>query len=203
MCDRWKVQQMDKLTDGWTDIPSYRNARMDLKTSLTEFRRQIRSGNLLVCLFLDVPFDGIVSCYLCSFIQILPGNSSSQKLNSCVTDGLTNWQIDTPSCEVVGSGVERSGVTKSRNNYWWILILDCYTCTSYNGVIFVGKQIKRHGILQFVIDDEQDILELLQLLLVFVADLSLYHVVAFVQIARFKLVMHNGLKQYEIDVLVS
>ena len=70
-------------------------------------------------------------------------------------------------------------------------------------MIFVGKQIKRHGILQFVIDDEQDILELLQLLLVFVADLRLYHVVAFVQIARFKLVMHNGLKQYEIDVLVS
>ena len=61
---------------------------------------------------------------------------------------------------------------------------DPFQPTSINdGVVFVGKEVERHGLAQLVIDDERDVLELLQLFLGVVADLSLDDVLAFVQLA--------------------
>ena len=54
--------------------------------------------------------------------------------------------------------------------------------TPNDGVIFVGEKIECHGLLQLLMKDEQDVLELLQLLLVFVTDLSLEHVFQSIQL---------------------
>ena len=60
------------------------------KTSLAEFRRQMRSGDLLANMSLSGPSNGIVLCSRCYFDQILLGNPISQKLNSRMTDGPTH-----------------------------------------------------------------------------------------------------------------
>ena len=64
------------------------------QTSLTEFRQQMRSGDLLAYLSLKSLFNGIVSCFLCSFVQIQPRNTIFQKFNSCVTDRRTDGPTD-------------------------------------------------------------------------------------------------------------
>ena len=56
----------------------------------------MRSGDLLVYLYLNGLSNGIVYCSWCYFVQIQSGNLFSQKFNSCVTDE----RMDTPSCRI-------------------------------------------------------------------------------------------------------
>ena len=71
------------------------------RTSLTELRQQMSSGDLLAYLSLNRLFIDIVKCSLCYFVQNLPRNHISQKLNSFVidgpTDGWTDGRTDTHS----------------------------------------------------------------------------------------------------------
>ena len=64
------------------------------ETSLTEFRHQIRSGDLLAYLYLNGLSNGIVSCSKCYFVLIQPGNLISQKFNSCVMDRPMDGRTD-------------------------------------------------------------------------------------------------------------
>ena len=52
------------------------------RTSLTEFRHQMRSGDLLAYLYLNCLSNGIISCSRCYFVQIQPRNLISRKFNS-------------------------------------------------------------------------------------------------------------------------
>ena len=58
----------------------------NIELSVTEFRHQMRSGDLSAYLSLNRLLNSIVLCSWCYFVQIQP---SSQKFNSCVTNGRT------------------------------------------------------------------------------------------------------------------
>ena len=64
----------------------------------SEFRHQMRSGDLLACVSLNCLLNRVVSCSWYYFAQIQP---ISQKFISCVTDrrtnGRTDGRTDTPS----------------------------------------------------------------------------------------------------------
>ena len=77
------------------------------ETSLTEFRHQMRSGDLLAYLSLNHHSNGTISCPWCYFVQIWSRKPFSQNFNSCVTEQRTDrrtnqrrdWRMDgqTPS----------------------------------------------------------------------------------------------------------
>ena len=66
-------------------------------TSLTEFRHEMRSGDLLAYLSLNCPSSGIVSCSWCYFVLLLSKYQIFQKFNLCVTDGRSNGPTDGPT----------------------------------------------------------------------------------------------------------
>ena len=60
--------------NGYIFVQVRKEQQAGKKTRLLKFRKQMRSGNLLVFLSLNGPFDGIVSWSLCSFVWIPPEN---------------------------------------------------------------------------------------------------------------------------------
>ena len=60
----------------------------NVKTILTEFRHQMRSGDLPPYLSLNWFSNGIVSCSLCYFVRI---QAICKKINSCVMGRWMDW----------------------------------------------------------------------------------------------------------------
>ena len=68
------------------------------RTSLANFRRQMRPGDLLAYESLISSSNSKIWYYLCSFVQTIHKNeNTTQKSNSCVMGGLTNGQTEHPT----------------------------------------------------------------------------------------------------------
>ena len=80
----WSFTMLKRKWKPW-NLPIHK------KTSLTEFRHQMRSGDLPAYLSLNCLFNGVVSCSWWYFVQI---QFISQKFNSLGTDGRTDGRAD-------------------------------------------------------------------------------------------------------------